>query len=195
MARYSEGYREQAKVKLLAAVGRGFRKCGYGGIGVDGLAKEAMVTSGALYSHFESKDAAFKETIIAGVDELRDNIRKLQAEHGARWIEVFVDYYLGPKRICDMEDSCALQSLTPEVQRSANETKSLFQSHVSVVVDAVADGLGGTDEALRRDKAWALLSILTGGVTLARSMAEATVSDAIANGLKQAALAVVGYTR
>ncbi|MBW8734343.1 MAG: TetR/AcrR family transcriptional regulator [Asticcacaulis sp.] len=115
MSRYGPGHREEAKAKLLAAVGRGFRKCGYGGIGVDGLAREAKVTSGALYSHFGSKDAAFKEAIVSGTDELRDNIRKLQADQGSRWLEIFVDFYLGPKRVCEMEDSCALQSLTPEV--------------------------------------------------------------------------------
>ncbi|WP_443749614.1 TetR/AcrR family transcriptional regulator [Asticcacaulis solisilvae] len=192
MSRYGPGHREEAKAKLLAAVGRGFRKSGYGGIGVDGLAKEAQVTSGALYSHFGSKDVAFKAAVVAGLDELRDNILKLRAEYGAAWLDIFVDFYLGPKRTCDMGDSCALQSLTPEVQRSGEETKVLFQSHVDQVVTAVADGLVGGEAADRRGRAWALLSVLTGGVTLARSVSDPGASDAIAAGLRQSALAVAG---
>ena len=192
MSRYGPGHREEAKAKLLAAVGRGFRKNGYGGIGVDGLAKEAKVTSGALYSHFGSKDAAFKEAIVAGIDELRDNILRLRAEQGAGWLETFVDFYLGPKRVCTMEESCALQSLTPEVQRSGDETRSLFQSHVAQVVDAVAAGLAGGDEADRHGRAWALLSALTGGVTLARSVVDQAASDAIAAGVRRSALAAAG---
>lgn len=43
--RYKPGHREESRAKILDAVGRGFRKHGYGGIGVDGLAKEAGVTS------------------------------------------------------------------------------------------------------------------------------------------------------
>jgi AcrR family transcriptional regulator len=192
MSRYGPGHREEAKAKLLAGVGRGFRKHGYGGIGVDGLAKEAKVTSGALYSHFGSKDAAFKEAVVFGLDELRDNIRRLRAEHGPAWIGIFVDFYLGAKRTCLMEESCALQSLTPEVQRGDDETRSLFQSHVEQVVQAVADGLQGPDPQDRRNRAWALLSVLTGGVTLARSVADAEASNAIAAGLKQTALMVAG---
>ncbi|WP_282288716.1 TetR family transcriptional regulator [Pseudomonas sp. PS02302] len=59
--RYKPGHREESRAKILDAVGRGFRKHGYGGIGVDGLAKEAGVTSGAVYTHFPSKAAAFKQ--------------------------------------------------------------------------------------------------------------------------------------
>ena len=110
MSRYAPGHKQEAKAQILAAVGRGFRKRGYGGIGVDGLAKEADVTSGALYGHFRSKEDAFKEAVVAGIDELAAAIVALRAEHGANWIETFVDFYLGQKRVCDLGESCALRS-------------------------------------------------------------------------------------
>jgi TetR/AcrR family transcriptional regulator, transcriptional repressor for nem operon len=43
---YKTGHREEARAHMIAAAGRGFRRKGFGGIGVDGLAKEAEVTSG-----------------------------------------------------------------------------------------------------------------------------------------------------
>ena len=52
---------------MVAAAGRGFRRQGFGGIGVDGLAKEAEVASGAFYGHFSSKGEAFKAALVAGL--------------------------------------------------------------------------------------------------------------------------------
>src|SRR5438876_9798771 len=124
VSRYAPGHKEQAKARILAAVGRGFRKRGYGGIGVDGLAKEAEVTSGALYGHFPSKEAAFKQAIVIGIEELRLGIEALRAEHGAKWVQAFVEFYVGHKRTCELGDSCALQSLTPEVQPADSPTKA-----------------------------------------------------------------------
>ena len=194
MSRYAPGHKEEAKARILAAVGRGFRKRGYGGIGVDGLAKEAAVTSGALYGHFPSKEAAFKEALVAGIDELRGGIEALRAEHGAGWLEVFVDFYLGYKRVCELGDSCALQSLTPEVQRADGEIKATFESHIKLVAQAVADGLPGRNARDRLSRAWALLAILSGGVTLARAVHDQPASDAIAAAIRKAALEAAGAT-
>jgi TetR/AcrR family transcriptional regulator, transcriptional repressor for nem operon len=191
VSRYAPGHREEAKARILAAVGRGFRKRGYGGIGVDGLAKEAAVTSGALYGHFPSKEAAFKEAVIAGLDGLRAGIEAVRAEHGVKWIEIFVDFYLGYKRTCELGDSCTLQSLTPEVQRSDSETKTAYEARMKQVAQAVADGLSGTDAADRLQRAWALLAILTGGVTLARAVEDQATSDTIAAAVRKTALAAV----
>jgi TetR/AcrR family transcriptional repressor of nem operon len=192
VSRYAPGHKEQARARILAAVGRGFRKRGYGGIGVDGLAKEAEVTSGALYGHFASKEAAFKAAVVSGIDELRAGVEALRAEHGARWLEVFVDFYLGHRRVCDLSESCALQSLTPEVQRADAETKVAFEAGMTRVARAVADGLSGNSDADRLQRAWALLAILSGGVTLARAVADPALSDGIATSIRNGAIAAAG---
>jgi AcrR family transcriptional regulator len=128
--RYKAGQREQTRARLTAAVGRGFRKRGYNGIGVDGLAKEAEVTSGAFYGYFPSKEAAFKEAVTVGIDDLRSGVERLQAEHGAGWLEVFIDFYLGHRRTCELGETCALQSLTPEVVRAdGRETEHFAIPH------------------------------------------------------------------
>jgi AcrR family transcriptional regulator len=155
------------------------------------LAREAAVTSGALYGHFPSKDAAFKEAVVAGVDELRLAIETLRAEHGAKWVEVFVDFYLGHKRLCELGESCAMQSLTPEVQRADTNTKAAFEAAMSLVAQAVADGLPGSGADGRLQRAWALLAILSGGVTMARAVHDPAVSGAIAAAVRKTALDAV----
>lgn len=190
--RYGPGHKEEARARIIAAAGRGFRARGFGGIGVDGLAKEAQVTSGAFYGHFPSKEAAFRDVVVAGIEELRVAVEGLRAEYGEDWIAPFVDFYLGQKRLCDLGASCALQSLTPDVQRASEEIRAAFEGEIRQLVDAVADGLPGSDLEMRQGRALALLSILSGSVTLARSVADPAMGDAIAVAARMAALVICG---
>lgn len=191
MARYASGHKNEAKARILAAIGRGFRKHGYGGVGVDGLAKEAEVTSGAFYGHFSSKEEAFKQTLAAGLENLVLSVRKFQAEHGPNWAEAYIDFYLGERLTCDLAASCAMQSLTPEVLRSSGEVKALFASKIDLVARAIAEGLAPGSEAERLKRAWALMVLLSGGVTMARAAEDPALVETMIAGVRGAALHLV----
>ena len=195
--RYGPEHKAEARTRIRNAAGRGFRRLGFGGIGVDGLAKEAGVTSGAFYGHFPSKAEAFKAAAVAGLIELREAVESLQANEGPAWLEKFVDFYVNVRRTCDLGESCALQSLTPEVARADRDTKAAYEAELVRVVEAVAQGLSiqglsnGTPSA-RRKTAWAILSILSGGVSIARSTADPKLGSQVGVALKAAVLALVG---
>jgi TetR/AcrR family transcriptional regulator, transcriptional repressor for nem operon len=188
--RYGPEHKEQAKARLVAAVGRGFRKNGFGGIGVDGLAKEAQMTSGAFYGHFSSKEAAFGEAVLAGMDELKAGVLFLRETHGQNWLHEFVAFYLTKRRLCDLSESCALQSLAPEVQRADVGIKAGFETSAKEVATAIADGLTGGTVSERLDKAWSIMAILSGGVTLARSVQSAAVATAIADAIRKSTMLI-----
>ena len=188
--RYRPEHKQEAHARMVAAAGRGFRRRGFGGIGVDGLAKEAEVTSGAFYGHFPSKEAAFREAVVLVMAQLRDGVLASRAAHGPDWVEAFVDFYVGERRTCEAGESCALQSLSPEVARADASTRESFAEGLSEVVDVVAEGLDGGSLADRKRRAWGLLSVLSGGVTLARAVTDEATSKKIAKSIKEAALAL-----
>ncbi len=188
--RYAPGHKEEARERIVKAAGRGFRKGGFGGIGVDGLAKEAGVTSGAFYGHFSSKNEAFRAVVAAGMDNLVESIRALQTAQGDNWADAFIDRYLGERRTCDLGDACVLQALTPEVSRCSDDIRAAYEATFLKVVDTVAKGLQGKNPEDKRRRAIALLTILSGGVTLARAVGDPLISEEIANALKPAARAI-----
>ncbi|AFK55798.1 TetR family transcriptional regulator (plasmid) [Tistrella mobilis KA081020-065] len=187
LMRYSDRQKAEARDRLLNAAGRAFRREGYGGIGVDGLAREAGVTSGAFYGHFKSKDEAFAEVAVAGLEQLEAAIRDLQTAHPDDWAERFIDLYLGERLACDLDVSCALQSMTPDVMRSGEATRQRYEVVIQRIVKLVAGGIAGpTSEASER-MAIALLAMLSGGVTMARSLGSEAMRAAFARQLKDAA--------
>lgn len=188
--RYRPDHKKEAHAQLLSAAVRGFKKRGYGGIGVDGLAKEGRVTSGAFYGYFGSKDEAFKEAMTAGLDELHRGVEQLQKELGSAWLPAFVDFYMEFRRTCDLSESCALQSLTADVIRGTDAIKERFEERVQEIARVVAAGLTGGSKKDREDRAYALLSILSGGVTMARAAADPGLSAKIGAAVKSAALQI-----
>lgn len=176
-----EEKKAQTRERILDAAGRGFRKGGFSGSGVDGLAKEAGVTSGAFYGHFGSKSEVFRETVVLGLSQLREAIAQLQSKHGESWWKEFVTFYLGPKRTCDLTESCALQSLTSEVARSDTMSRKAFEKELKEIAKTVRDGPKSDDSPKTVEEALSALSTLIGAVTLARAVGSPTMSKQIAS--------------
>lgn len=181
------GRKEEGRARILESAGRGFRRHGFGGLGIDGLAKQAGVTSGAFYAHFASKADAFRDAVVQGMRDLHEGILAFRAREGAAWPERFVAFYLAERRTCDLGEACALQSLTGEVSRADAETRRAYEAELARVIDAAAAGLPGATEPARRGTAMALLGLLAGAVGMARAVEDAALSQAIAEAAGAAA--------
>ncbi len=181
------GQKEESRARILASAGRGFRSRGYDALGVDGLAKEAGVTHGAFYAHFKSKAAAFRETVTVGMRDLRFGIERLR-DGGPGWRQRFVEFYLGDRRTCDLSESCALQSLTGEVARAADDVREAYEVELRSVIEAISEGMVAGSQADRRADATALLALLAGGVSMARAVKDVSMAEDIAAAIRRAAL-------
>jgi len=186
--------KDQTRARMLEAASASFRANGYAGIGVDGIAKAAGVTSGAFYAHFGSKGRAFDAALKAGLDEVIAAIPVFRAEHGKGWVEAFADYYLGRPHRDDLSGGCAMTTLSPEVVRARPEVQAVYEEKMQAIVGLVADGLNGGASKERRGRAWAMLGTLIGGLTASRAVNTQMLADEIAASVKIAALTAAGAT-
>jgi len=191
--RYKTDQKEKTRQKMLDAAGREFRKYGYSGIGVDGLAKAAGVTSGAFYSHFGSKDAAFELVLAEGLDEVIEGIPRFQREYGVNWVKEFAEYYLGRPHRNDLACGCAMATLTSEVVRSESKVHTAYEKKMTKIANLIAQGLVGNDKD-RFARAWSMLGILIGGINIARAMKTTKMSQEVAEAIKTAVINTAGQT-
>lgn len=187
--------KQQTRIRMLEAASQGFKSRGYAGIGIDGIAKAAGVTSGAFYAHLGSKDKAFSAVLDAGLDEVIEAIPKMQNESGSEWVKAFVDYYMGRAHRENLACGCAMTTLSPEVVRAAPELRAVYESKMKIITNLLADGLKGGEREERLARAWAFLSILTGGLTMARAVKTGKSAEKIAKSIRAAAMNVAGDTR
>lgn len=184
--RYSKAHKEQTRSNILQAALHAFRTEGINGIGVDGIAKAAGVTSGAFYKHFSSKSDAFRTAVSEGLSILRNAILDSQKSNGTNWLPVFAEWYFtfpdkasknAPCSALPMEGGCALPTLSPEVSRTDAETQELFEKEICSIVEAISAGLPRERKQKSRIS-WSALSLMVGGIVLARAVRnEKTAAD------------------
>ena len=187
--------KQQTRKRMLDAAGQSFRSNGYTGIGVDGIAKAAGVTSGAFYAHFGSKDGAFRAALSAGLDEVIAAVPAFQREYGAKWVEEFARYYLGKPHRDDLACGCAMTGLTPDVVRSEPEVQEIYEQKMTEIAGLIAAGLAQGSDADRLGRAWSLLGVLIGGLSVARAMGEAEITESIAAAVISTAVGAAGSTK
>ncbi len=187
--------REKTRQRMVSAAGRCFKSHGFAGIGVDGIAQAAGVTSGAFYSHFGSKDAAFDAALALGLDEVMVGIPEFQREHGANWVSAFADYYLGKSHRADLSGGCAMTTLSPEVVRAEPAVHTAYEAKMTQIADLIAQGLKGNTKAEVLGRAWAMLGVLIGGLTITRAVKSRKVAEEIASSIRAAAIETAGVTR
>lgn len=184
--RYSPEHKQATRKKILEAAHRGFRREGFQGLGVDGLAKDAGVTSGAFYKHFKSKDDAFKESVEMGVGEFQAAVEMFRKQYGEAWLDEFAKFYLGEKRCAEMGDSCAMQSLTPDVTRAEEPIRSAYQAALLKAAKAFTCESSDSFEKKVPESVWANIALLIGGATLARAVKDPMLADEIADAVQAA---------
>ncbi len=195
--RYPPDRKEKARAELLVAAGRAFRAHGYGGIGVDGLAREAGVTSGAFYGHFRSKEEAFREVVRAAMARLQAGLLRFRDAGPAgeeAWIDALLGWYLGAAHRADLPGGCGLPSLSAEVARSDPETRAVYEAGFEEAARILAEAppLAGRPDAADRGRA--LLALLAGGVTVSRAVRAETAAERVSTSVRAAALSILRAT-
>lgn len=183
--RYPPGQKEKAKDAILRAGAQALRKHGFNGVGVDGLAAAAGVTSGAFYSNFPKKEALLEGVIeeflgrpfidsTGPVAERRQLLRQ--------WLHEYVSAYHRENPAI----GCVMPTLSADVARASAAVREVYRIKMAELVRKVSTVLGGA-EADRERRAWSIVAMMVGGIEIARAMADGPDSDrAIEHVLKTA---------
>lgn len=175
--RASQEHMKKVRSHILEAASKGFREDGYGGLGINGLAKRADMTSGAFYGHFSSKDEAFSEVVKKGLEDYAQAIEGFEKDYGDEWPEYFLGYYLGNEHVENLACSCAVPGLSADVMRANSETKEVYSDVSERIAQNIANGLGKKDLS----DSWALMSLLAGAVMMARCVSDPQQKKEILN--------------
>src|SRR5216684_1650384 len=180
----SEG---DARERLVEAAGRGFRTGGFGGAGVDALAKGAGLTSGAFYAHFDSKAEAFRLVVADSLALLRNGVIAFQERHGRNWRNPFVDFYLGERMQVALDEACGVPTFSSDVARADDATRAVFEAELELLVETLAAGFRGGHA---RQRALSLLAVLSGAAAMARAVKDDNLRREILAAANMAAKAV-----
>src|SRR3954468_14834792 len=175
--RYAPEHNEATRERILQAASRLFREQGIAAVGLAKIMAEADLTVGTFYTHFKSKEALLRETILRSLQDRHEEIQKA-IQRGD--IELAIRAYLSPEHRDAAGSGCPVASLTPEVARHPRATRQTFATHNEPTLDALAGVLSSErGKKVTRADAAAFLGLLAGTLQLARATPDRAESDAI----------------
>ncbi|WEA60892.1 TetR/AcrR family transcriptional regulator [Rhizobium sp. BJ04] len=163
-------------VDIAAARMRG---SGINGVGVAELMREAGLTHGGFYRHFESRDELVGAAVERALAQGSARTVAASGQGGRRALEAIVDDYLSPAHRARPEAGCAVAGLAEDISRADDRIRSAYGRQVEQYLELLAGLTPGTDAAGDRRRACLVLSALVGALAMARAIGEGGLSDEI----------------
>jgi len=158
---------------IVDAAARLYREKGLSGVGVAEITRDAGLTHGGLYRHFESKDALAREACLRAFEWTITPLDGLEQDANASALEklqAMVDSYLSTRHRDHPGEGCPAAALATDAARAGPEMSEVFAQGVERNIQRFMRVLEG-ESAEKRAQTMVLLSSMVGALALARATA------------------------
>ncbi len=197
--RYSREHKLETHARIVKKASVRLREKGAHGIGVADLMKEAGLTHGGFYAHFDSREALVIEAFAHAMDRSTERWRKLAEQTPPdKRLATIVNSYLTTVHRDDPGHGCAVPTLGAEIARESPKTRRAFAAKLEQMIDMLAEQLpGATPKAVpnkaapnkaARKQAMATLATMMGTLVLSRIAGSGEFSEDILSAGRDAVL-------
>jgi AcrR family transcriptional regulator len=192
MKRTASRRKETTHERIVEAAARAIRRSGYNGTGVADIMKDAGLTHGGFYAHFDSREAMLAEAADrAGAEAIATSARIAGSASPQRALSELVSAYLSKAHVDDLETGCPVAALGSEMPRQAPEVRRAATRRIKEMIDLVARQSPDWGQPGAHERALVTVATMVGALILSRAVADTRLSDA----MRQAALKHLVPTR
>jgi TetR/AcrR family transcriptional regulator, transcriptional repressor for nem operon len=172
---------EKAKThkRIVSIASKKFREEGLARVGIAELMKEAGLTVGGFYKHFDSRDDLVAEAVSSAFGGWKRRVDAAKAGGPSVSLAKLIDSYLNEAHRDNPGTGCAFSALAPEIARSDKRTRALTSEQVRNDIQLIATLLPGEDKRTARSQAILTFSALVGAMSLARAVSDEALSREI----------------
>jgi TetR/AcrR family transcriptional repressor of nem operon len=183
---------QQSHERILDAAARAVCRDGYAGLGVASVMKEAGLTHGGFYAHFDSRDALLAAAVehagVRSAERMRERMQ-VRIAGGASALRAFLEEYLSPRHVEALDQGCPVAALGADLARGEAPLRELAARRVRHLVAALEGALPpAVPAADRSGDALVIAGTLVGAVQIARVLA-GEQRDAVLRNCRDALLA------
>lgn len=181
--------REATHERIVEVAARTLRRNGYAGVGVADVMKQAGLTHGGFYAHFESRDALIAAAIErAGRDSAATLAQRVDASRasGESALRAVIEGYLSAVHLSSAETGCVVAALSSEMPR---QSPTLLAPSVERVRKLIALVRGALPKGGTKEQAMVIASTLVGTLQLARTLGVNAQGEALLATARDALLA------
>lgn len=170
--------KDQSRQRILESAGCHLKESGIAGTSVAGVMDSAGMTVGGFYAHFPSKQALVIEALTSSFRKARDVLHAgLEGKSGSEWVSAVARRYLSRSHRDAPAHGCPLPATAGELARADQSVRDALAVEIDSYVSELEAKLleAGIDPP--RGEALAALSLMVGGLTLARALRGTPLSD------------------
>lgn len=187
--RYSREHKLETHARIVRKASVRLREKGAHGIGVADLMKDAGLTHGGFYAHFDSREALVIEAFAYAMDRSTEHWRKIAEQTPPdKRLAAIVDSYLTTLHRDDPGHGCAVPTLGAEIARESPKTRKAFAAKLERMIDMLAALIPEIPPRTARKQAMATLATMMGALVLARIAGTGDFSDDILGAGREAVL-------
>ena len=187
--RYSREHKLETHARIVKRASVRLREKGAHGIGVADLMKDAGLTHGGFYAHFDSREALVIEAFAHAMDRGTERWRKIgEATPPEKRLAMIVDSYLTPVHRDDPGHGCAIPTLGAEIARESPKTRKAFATKLEQMIDMMADQIPDVPRKAARKQAMAAIATMMGTLVMARVAGTGEFSEEILSSGREAVL-------
>lgn len=188
--RYSKEHKQETHARIVRKASVRLREKGAHGIGVADLMKEAGLTHGGFYAHFDSREALVIEAFGYAMDRASEHWRNMTSEiPPEKRLAAIVDAYVSAAHRDDPGRGCAVPTLGAEIARESAKTRKAFAAKLDQMIDLVADQIPDVPRKTARRLAMGTMATMMGALVMSRVAGSGELSDEILASGREAALA------
>ena len=176
--RYSKEHKLETHARIVKKASVRLREKGAHGIGVADLMKDAGLTHGGFYAHFDSREALVVEAFAYAMDRSMERWRQLSAQSAPEHrLSALVDHYLSPQHRDNPGHGCAVPALGAEIARESPKTRKAFAAKLDQMITMMAEQFTADDDRSPRQQAMAALATMMGTLVMARVAGSGDLSE------------------
>ena len=178
--RYQAEHKAEVHQKIVKDASRRIRTEGLTGAAVSAVMRDAGLTHGGFYKHFESKDELLMESLSESFREITDYLVDVaEQSHSKEPWKAIVKTYLSLEFCHHVERGCPLTSLAPEMARVDKKMRGRILAELANYKDRMLPFMPGRRTADKEHAFFQIFSTMVGAMILARAVDDPELSDRI----------------
>jgi TetR/AcrR family transcriptional repressor of nem operon len=178
--RYSREHKQETHDRIVKKASVRLREKGAHGIGVADLMKEAGLTHGGFYAHFDSREALVIEAFAYAMDRSMEHWRKISGEVSPeKRLALIAETYLSALHRDNPGHGCSIPALGAEIARESPKARKAFAGKLDEMIEVLADNIPNMPRKAARKQAVATLATMAGTMLLARIAGSSELSDEV----------------
>ncbi|SFI47559.1 transcriptional regulator, TetR family [Collimonas sp. OK307] len=178
--RATQSRKEVTHDRIVEVAARAIRRSGYAGTGVADIMKEAGLTHGGFYAHFDSRETLLAEAAdSAGAEAVSLSADIAAAAAPGQSLQAVMQAYLSQQHLEDVEHGCPVAALGSEMHRQAPEVRHAATRHIKAMIDMVARQLPDWGTPGAHEQAMFMVTSMVGTMVMARAVDDPRLSAAL----------------